>query len=136
MFGLALESTRKLRKAVKEYIAVNNAVLADGSIRVVSENKRAKDSEGKSIGMSPEDAVDAILKGVNYVTQNNVQVPIFTLFQEGRFADFMDCMLPPAEYPQWFRDECVRILATDLEVADAEGAGGDDGGDGEDKVEV
>ena len=133
MFGLALESTRKLRKAVKDYLTANpDNTLADGSIRVKPENKRAKGADGKPIGMSAEDAIDAVLKGVNYVVQNNVEVPVFVLFQQGRFADFMDCMLPIADFPQWFRDECVRILTTDLEVAEVKGSGSGSGdaGDG------
>jgi hypothetical protein len=35
----------------------------------------------------------------------------------------MDCIFPPSEFPQWLRDECVRILSTDLEVAEANGNG-------------
>jgi hypothetical protein len=119
MFGLALESTRKLRVAVKEYLTANGDKL-------IPEDARVKGSDGKTIGMSADEAVDALLKGVNYVIANNVQVPIFALFQQGRFADFMDCVFPPSEFPQWLRDECVRILSTDLEVADVNSNGSGD----------
>jgi len=64
MFGLALESVRRLRTGV---------------------------AEGK---LDPSKAIDAILQGVEHVTKNQLQIPAFTLFESERYADFIDCLLP------------------------------------------
>lgn len=88
MFGVALESVRRLRKGVEE---------------------------GK---LNPEQAVDAILQGVEYVTANQLTIPAFTLFQQERWADFIDVLLPDA--PQEFKTECVRILTEEVEVVEGD----------------
>lgn len=83
MFGPALESVQHLRKGVEN---------------------------GK---MRPDQAVAAIIQGVAVVEQQGLQVPAFSLFAEGRFADLMDALLPNA--PQQFRDACVHILYQQFE---------------------
>ncbi len=70
-------------------------------------------AEGK---LTPEKTIDAILQGVEHVVTNNLVIPAFVLFQQERWADFVDIMLPAA--PQGFKDECVRILIEEIEVAD------------------
>lgn len=91
MFGVALESIRRLRRGV-----------ADGKL-------------------TPSETIDAVLKGVDHVVSNNLQIPAFTLFTSERWADFVDVLLPAA--PQDFRTECVRILIEEVET--------DDDGDGD-----
>lgn len=120
MFGIALESVTRLRLGVKAFLDANN-----GDIAVADP---VKDAEGKIVGLTPDGAIDAILQGVNYVTEHNIVVPVFTLFQTQRFADFIDVMLPTVEgIPQAYRDECVRILSTEVDV---------DAAPGDDDVEV
>jgi hypothetical protein len=83
MFGPALESVQHLRQGV-----------ADGKMR-------------------PDQAVAAIIQGVAVCEQQGLQIPAFSLFAEGRFADLMDALLPQA--PQQFRDACVGILYAQFE---------------------
>jgi hypothetical protein len=83
-FGPALESVKRLRLGVK-----------DGTL-------------------DPKKAVDAILRGVSVLAQRGLIVPAFTLYQEERWADFIDVLLPQAPAP--FREECVRILSEETEV--------------------
>ena len=92
VFGMALESVLRLRRGV---------------------------AEGK---LTPDKTVDAILQGVEHVVSNNLVIPAFALFQQERWADFIDLMLPEA--PQDFRIECVRILLEEVEVAEP-GEGGE-----------
>ena len=70
-------------------------------------------AEGK---LTPEKTIDAIFQGVEHVVTNNLVIPAFVLFQQERWADFVDVMLPGV--PQAFKDECVRILLEEVEVAD------------------
>jgi hypothetical protein len=88
MFGIAADSVKRLRKGV-----------ADGEL-------------------DPEKAIDAILKGVEYAVQNHSTIPAFLLFQEERWADFIDVLLPNA--PQAFKDECIRIIVEEIEVVHAD----------------
>lgn len=95
-FGPALESVKRLRQGVKEG------------------------------ALTPEKAIDAIMQGVNFVSTTNEQhppgdpkhlvVPVFTLYAEERWADFIDQLLPDA--PAQFKDECVRIMIEELEPDD------------------
>lgn len=85
IFKMAYESVQRLRRGV-----------ADGKL-------------------TPDQTVDAILQGVQHVLSNGLDVPAFTLFQQERWADFMDIMLPEA--PQTFRDECAQILAEETDPA-------------------
>lgn len=86
MFGIALESVHRLRRGV---------------------------AEGK---LDPNKTIDAILQGVEHVVSNNLIIPAFTLFQQERWADFIDVMLPNA--PGEFKAECVRILIEEIEPGD------------------
>lgn len=88
LFGVAYESVMRLRKGV-----------ADGKL-------------------DPSATIDAILKGVQHVIANNIQVHAFTLFTSERWADFIDVMIPTA--PQAFKDECVRILLEEVEIGSGE----------------
>lgn len=88
VFGMALESVHRLRKGV-----------AEGTL-------------------TPDKTIDAILKGVEHVINNNLVIPAFVLFQQERWADFIDLMLPPTVASQQFRDECVRILIHEVEPGD------------------
>jgi hypothetical protein len=83
MFGPALESVQHLRQGV-----------ADGKMR-------------------PDQAVGAIIQGVAVCEQQGLQIPAFSLFAEGRFADLMDALLPKAT--QQFRDACVHVLYQQFE---------------------
>jgi hypothetical protein len=85
MFGVALESVQRLRRGV-----------ADGKL-------------------DPDKTIDAILQGVDYVVNNGLVIPAFVLFQQERWADFIDIMLPAA--PQEFKNECVRILTEEIEAS-------------------
>jgi hypothetical protein len=85
VFGMAYESVQRLRRGV---------------------------AEGK---LTPEKTIDAVLQGVEHVVSNNLVIPAFVLFQQERWADFIDVMLPTA--PQEFKDECIRILLEEVEVA-------------------
>jgi hypothetical protein len=84
---------------------------------------------GVKNGLTPSEAVDAILKGVEAVISNNLVIPAFTLFDDSRFADLIDVLFPDGE--QAFKDECVRILHEDVELDDSdpeiegEGQGGE-----------
>ena len=86
MFGVALESVQRLRRGV---------------------------AEGK---LTPDKVIDAILQGVEHVVSNQLVIPAFVLFQQERWADFIDVMLPKA--PSEFRQECARILIEEVEVDD------------------
>jgi hypothetical protein len=86
MFGAAFESVQHLRQGV-------------------AENK-----------MDPMQAASAIVQGIAVCEQQNLVIPAFTLFAEGRFADLMDALLPEA--PQQFRDECVQILVAEFMQGD------------------
>jgi hypothetical protein len=97
MFGLALESVRRLRAGV---------------------------AAGK---LDPDKAVDAILQGVNYVAQANLEIPAFILFAQKRWADFVDVLLPEA--PQEFRDGCVKIIIEEVDVQDGDEEDDDDEGE-------
>jgi hypothetical protein len=83
VFGQALESVHRLRRGI-----------ADGKL-------------------TPDKTVDAILQGVNFVVSNQLVIPAFVLFEQARWADFIDVMLPKA--PDAFRAECVRLLIEDIE---------------------
>jgi hypothetical protein len=87
-FGKAYESVKRLREGVKKG------------------------------DLTPNATIDAIMQGVNAVISNNQQhppgdpahviVPVFTLYEEERWADFIDQLLPDAPVP--FKEECVKIL--------------------------
>lgn len=98
MFGPALESVQHLRQGVE-----------DGKMR-------------------PDQAVAAIIQGVAVCEQQGLQIPAFSLFAEGRFADLMDALLPEAT--QQFRDACTNILYTQFaemqQMMEDEGEGDDD----------
>jgi hypothetical protein len=85
VFGVALESVLRLRRGV---------------------------AEGK---LTPDKTIDAVLQGVEHVVTNNIIVPAFVLFQQERWADFIDIMLPEASAD--FKVECVRILMEEVEVS-------------------
>jgi hypothetical protein len=105
MFGVALESVRRLRKGVAEGL------------------------------LDPSKAVDAILQGVNYVLSNQLVIPAFSLFEQERFPDFVDVLLPRA--PQPFKDQVVQILNEETEVETHTGPeGADDEADDEADNEV
>jgi len=89
VFGIALESVHRLRRGV---------------------------AEGK---LNPDKTVDAILQGVEHVVTNQLVIPAFLLFQQERWADFIDVMLPNA--PNDFKAECVRILLEEIEPDDGSG---------------
>jgi hypothetical protein len=97
VFGMALESVHRLRRGV-----------AAGTL-------------------TPEKTVDAILQGVQHVVSNNLVIPAFVLFQQERWADFIDVMLPNA--PTDFKHECVRIMTEDLEPDDGTAPPDDDAPD-------
>jgi hypothetical protein len=59
--------------------------------------------------LPPPQAVSAILQGIAMCEQQQIIVPAFVLFAEGRFADLIDALLPEAE--QAFRDECAQLFA-------------------------
>jgi hypothetical protein len=84
IFGMALPSVQRLRVGV---------------------------AEGK---LEPEQAIDAILKGVEQISIQQLNIPAFSLFEEDRYADFIDILLPNA--PGDYKAECVRILAEDIET--------------------
>jgi hypothetical protein len=94
VFGMALESVHRLRRGV-----------AAGTL-------------------TPEKTVDAILQGVQHVVANNLVIPAFVLFQQERWADFIDVMLPAAQTD--FKHECVRIMTEDLEPDDGTAPPDDD----------
>lgn len=87
-FGRAYESVKRLREGVKKGV------------------------------LTPDKTIDAIMQGVNAVIANNqkhppgdpehVIVPVFSLYEEERWADFIDQLLPDAPVP--FKEECVKIL--------------------------
>jgi len=80
--------------------------------------------------LTPTLTVDAILQGVSATQQARLTIPVFTLFEQGRFADLMDALLPEA--PQLFRDECVAVLNTRLNEEVDDPDDDDDGDDGDD----
>jgi len=86
VFGIALESVHRLRRGI---------------------------AEGK---LTPDKTIDAILQGAQHVMTNQLVIPAFALFQEERWADFIDLMIPAA--PADFKTECVRILTEDVEPGD------------------
>lgn len=87
VFGITLESVHRLRRGV---------------------------AEGK---LDPSQTIDAILKGVEHVLTNGLVIPAFALFQQERWADFVDLMLPQATTE--FKTECVRILIEEVERGDS-----------------
>jgi hypothetical protein len=106
-FGPALESVRRLRAGVKTFM---------DNLRVAQEGGEPEiGDDGEPTGLNPDKAVDAILKGVNYVSVNSIAVKAFDdLFKQGMFADFMDICLPEA--PQPYLDDCVKILTEEVEM--------------------
>jgi len=86
VFGVALESVKRLRRGV-----------ATGQL-------------------NPDKTIDAILQGVQHVLTNQLMIPAFALFQQERWADFIDVMLPEA-LPD-FKIECVRIMIEEIEPHD------------------
>jgi len=86
VFGVALESVHRLRRGI---------------------------AEGK---LTPDKCIDAILQGAQHVVANQLVIPAFALFQQERWADFIDLMIPAA--PADFKTECVRILTEDIEPGD------------------
>lgn len=102
-FGPAFESVRRLRAGVKHFL--DNIGSDDPQIG----------EDGEPEGLNPDKAVDAILKGVNYVSVHKIPVKAFDeLFKQGMFADFVDICLPEA--PQPYKDDCVQILTDEVEV--------------------
>ena len=76
---------------------------------------------GVSNGLTPSEAVDAILQGVQVVVENNLQIPAFKLFDDERFADLIDILFPQVE--QAFKDECVRILHDEVDMEEPQVSG-------------
>jgi hypothetical protein len=68
--------------------------------------------------------VGAILQGIAASQQQEMHIPAFTLFLEGRFADLMDVLLPAAT--QEFRDACVQLLYQQFSEDTDEGDDEDD----------
>jgi hypothetical protein len=108
-FGVALESVTRLRLGVKTFLENLEKVQANEIDETVM------DEEGNVLGLDPSAAIDAILKGVNYVSANGIEIPAFDdLFKQGRFAEFMDVILPEA--PDQYKIDCVQILTEEVEV--------------------
>mgnify|MGYP001589059978 CR=1 FL=1 len=99
-----LESVRHLRKGAATWLKS----LAMDPPRMDPKNPK------EPLGLSPSQAVDGILQGVNYLAVNHVEVPAFELFKQARYADFVDILLPNATQP--YRDECVRILMEEVDM--------------------
>jgi hypothetical protein len=103
-FGVALESVTRLRAGVTHFLE---------NISLGEEAEIGED--GEPVGLNPDKAIDALLKGVNYVSAHNLYVRAFEeLFKQGMFADLIDVCLPEATQP--FRDHCVKILTDEVEV--------------------
>ena len=71
---------------------------------------------GVAGGLTPQQAVAGLLQGIAMCEQQEILVPAFTLFAEGRFADLWDALLPEA--PQPFKDQCVQLLYSQFEADD------------------
>jgi hypothetical protein len=107
-FGAALESVTHLRTGVKTFLS-NLAKIQTG------EEEGVLDEEGNVVGLEPNAAIDAILKGINYVSVNGMVIPAFEeLFKQGRYAEFLDVLLPGAH--QGYKDDCVKILTEEVDV--------------------
>lgn len=116
-FGQALGYVTQLREEVNAFL--------DG---LKQDPPRMTDADGKPIGLPPDQAVDMLLRAVNYtIAQNEHIVAIDDLFMEKRFAELMDVLLPDA--PQTYRDDCVNLLNTVAENSD-----GDDEDDEDDET--
>jgi hypothetical protein len=62
----------------------------------------------------PTQVADAILQAVNHFASNGGEMPrVFSLWQEQRFADFVDALIPSAPYK--FREEAAGELIRRLE---------------------
>ena len=108
-FGVALESVTHLRTGVKTFLS-NLAKIQAG------EEEGVLDEEGNVIGLEPNAAIDAILKGINYVSVNGMMIPAFEeLFKQGRYAEFLDVLLPGVH--QKYKDDCVKILTEEVDVS-------------------
>jgi type II secretory pathway pseudopilin PulG len=108
-FGPALTDVEKLRGAVNDFI---------NGLR-----------DGKTDGLQPDQAVQFIVMGINTALGRNIDIKAFSLlFQEERYADFLDVLLPDA--PQSYRDDCVKGLIEIVSDSDEE-----DEEDGEENVD-
>jgi hypothetical protein len=109
-FGIAMESVSRLRLGVQTFLENLERVQAGEG-----QEEGVLDEEGNVIGLDPSGAIDAILKGVNYVSANGIEILAFEdLFKQGRFAEFMDVILPDAPDP--YKVDCVKILTDEVEV--------------------
>ena len=118
-FGPAWESVRRLRKGVDAYCAANKDL--------VDEDARAVGSDKEPIGASPGQAVDAVLQGIAFIAKagREAEVPAFRLYQEERWGEFADLLMPNA--PPYYKNEVIRIFNEELEQDDE----GDEGSDEE-----
>jgi hypothetical protein len=117
-FGVALESVTRLRTGVRTFLEnLERFQEANGDPQMIAQlaEEGVIDEEGNIVGLDPSAAIDAILKGVNYVSANGIEIQAFEeLFKQGRFAEFMDVILPEAPDP--YRVDCVKILTDEVEV--------------------
>lgn len=100
MFGPAMQSVEHLRIGVQLFL--DN----------LTQNPPQLDEKGDPIGLTPDKAVDAILEGVNRLNAMRLTVPAFEMFKEGRYADFIDLIIPQATQP--YKEECVQILTKEV----------------------
>lgn len=109
-FGLALPEVKKLRTGVAKFLQSIGRMDAQGN------HDPDLDENGNPIGYGPEQCAQFLLIGANRISGLNVAVPAFdNLFKEGRFADFLDVVLPDA--PQPFRDDVVKCVLAEMEAA-------------------
>lgn len=64
----------------------------------------------KNDGISPEDVGNAVLTAVSMVSEQKINVPAFQLFQQDRFPELVDLLLPLS--PAAFKEEIVKCLIT------------------------
>jgi len=114
-FGpVLMPSILKLRAGVAAYLQLNGNVVPDER-RVQGKNEKG---EQIPLGLSPGDAVDRVIKGVEYVQRNKLSVPAFALLDQERWQDIVELLVPDAT-PE-FKTEMARVFAEDTEEGDEE----------------
>lgn len=130
-FGPALGHVQRLRQGVNEFLISLASIHDDGKGNVIVDPKRIT-PEGNLIGVDPDNCVEMIMRAVNIVLGEQLNVRAFDeLFMQQRYADFLEVLIPDA--PEQYQSDCVKALA-EIEAQHSSEEDDDNSGEGDPEV--
>jgi hypothetical protein len=125
-FGPAITEVEALREQVDIYLDAMTKIAADQPVDL--------DAKGNPPGASAEATVVGILAATQMAMQQGIAIPAMVeLLVQGRYADFLDVLIPNATQP--YRDHTAQILGAKIAILNGEPADEDDEDEDEDDDE-